>query len=61
MDSISDFLAYRKGLLPIIGMVLILVNFIIKLIMINFITETDLFLHAGVIIAILGFLIAWAL
>jgi hypothetical protein len=62
LDVISEYLAHRKGLLPILGILLVLVNFILQLVLVNgWIVQSDLFLHLGVILAIIGFLLAWAL
>jgi hypothetical protein len=62
IDILSDFFASRKGLLPIIGTLLILLNFILKFVPgLGWITETDIFLHIGILLAIFGFLLAWAL
>ena len=62
IDNASNYFAHRKGLLPMIGIVLVVVNFILPFIFgVNMITGTNLFLHLGVIIAIFGFMLAWAL
>lgn len=61
LDKASEFLAARKGLLPILGIVLILVNFIVRLAMPGWLQQTDFFLHVGLILSILGFLLAQAL
>jgi hypothetical protein len=62
LDSLSEYLAQRKGLLPLIGAVLVLLNLIIQFFgSSGFLAGTDLFLHLGIIIAILGFMLAWAL
>jgi hypothetical protein len=62
LDRISEFLAKRKGLLPLIGIVLVLINGILQFIPASgWVSDTNLLLHLGVIIAILGILIAWAL
>ncbi|OQY35888.1 MAG: hypothetical protein DRI56_08555 [Chloroflexota bacterium] len=62
LDKISEFLAFRKGLLPLIGMVLIVLNlFISVLAPASWLSATGLFLHLGIIVAILGFLLGWAL
>ena len=62
VDNASNFFAHRKGLLPIIGILLVIVNFILPFIFgINVITGSNLFLHLGVIVAIFGFMLAWAL
>jgi len=62
LDHMSEFLAHRKGLLPIIGLVLILINLLIQFILPgNFLATTNLFFHIGVIVAIIGFMLSWAL
>ncbi len=62
IDTLSNFLAYRKGLLPMIGLVLIVVNLILQLIPgLGWIATSNLLLHLGLILAILGFMLAWAL
>ncbi len=62
LDHISEFLAHRKGLLPIIGLILILINFLIQFILPgNFLATSNLFLHLGLLIAILGLMLTWAL
>ena len=62
VDNASNYFAHRKGLLPIIGILLVIVNFILPFIVgLNLITGSNLFLHLGVIVAIFGFMLAWAL
>lgn len=62
LDHLSDFLARRKGLLPFLGIVLVVVNGIIQFIPGSaWVAQSNLFLHIGVIVAILGFILAWAL
>ena len=62
LDDVSEYLAARKGLLPLLGVGLVFVNLILDLVLgDNFFTRTDIFLHVGVIIAILGLLLARAL
>jgi hypothetical protein len=61
LDRASNFLAARKGLLPLLGMSLIVVNFIFRLVIPGWFQETDFFLHLGLIVTILGFLLAQAL
>ncbi len=58
LDKISGYLAPRKGLLPIIGMVLIILNYLLQFFFQGWMVRTDLLLHGGVLIAILGFMIA---
>lgn len=62
LDSLSEYLAHRKGLLPIIGLVLIAVNLVLQFIFPgSFIAVSNLFLHIGLIVAIFGLMLAWAL
>jgi len=61
LDSASNFLAARKGLLPLLGLLLIIINFILVLTDAGWLAETNFFLHIGLVIALLGFLLAWAL
>lgn len=62
IDNASNYFAHRKGLLPTIGILLVIINFILPFIFgLNLITGSNLFLHLGVIIAIFGFMLAWAL
>jgi hypothetical protein len=62
LDDISEFLATRKGLLPLIGIGLIAINFILVSVFPEwFIARTNLFLHLGIIVALIGQMLAWAL
>ncbi len=62
IDDASNYFAHRKGLLPFIGIVLVVVNFILPFFIgPNFITLSNLFLHLGVIVAIFGMMLGWAL
>jgi hypothetical protein len=61
IDKLSEFLATRKGLLPIIGLLLIASNFIVQFLPAGWVRESNLFLHVGLVLAILGLMLAWAL
>ena len=63
LDRMSEYFAHRKGLLPLIGLVLILVNLMLQFIFPAdlWLVSTNLFLHIGLIIAIFGLMLAWAL
>lgn len=62
IDRISEFLAFRKGLLPMIGILLILLNWILQFFPgTNWLTNTNSLLHLGTVVAIIGFMAAWAL
>jgi len=62
LDVLSEFLAHRKGLLPLVGVALILANLLIQLLFPpGWLVSTNLLLHLGVVIAIFGLMLAWAL
>jgi hypothetical protein len=62
LDHLSEYLAHRKGLLPIIGLLMIVVNLLIQFIFPgSFLVTTNLFLHIGLIAAIFGLMLSWAL
>ena len=61
-DFLSEYLARRKGLLPLIGIVLIFLNLILQFILpAGWLTSSNLFLHIGIIVSIFGLMLAWAL
>lgn len=61
LDRLSEFIAPRKGLLPAFGLVLILVNLILQFFADGWISQTNCFLHLGLVLAIFGFMLARAL
>jgi len=61
IDRLSDFLAHRKGLLPLIGLLFILINLTLQFLPPMWLASSNLFLHIGLIIAIIGLMLAWAL
>ena len=61
-DWLSEFLAHRKGLLPLIGLALIIINLLFQFLLPpGWLVSTNLLLHVGLVVAILGLMIAWAL
>jgi hypothetical protein len=61
IDKLSEFIASRKGLLPIIGMLLIVSNFGIQFLPVSWVRDSNLLLHLGLIVAIFGLMLAWVL
>ncbi len=61
IDKLSEFLASRKGLLPLLGLILILFNLFLQFFPAGWIKDSNLFLHLGIILAIIGLMFAWAL
>ena len=59
IDALSHFLANRKGLLPLVGCLLVVANFVLTITAPGtWIAANDLLLHAGVLTAIIGLLLA---
>lgn len=61
LDKLPEFLAHRKGLLPLLGILLILANLILQFLPVGWLAQSNLLLHIGVIVAIFGIMLAWAL
>ncbi len=62
IDRASEFLAYRKGFLPFVGIILVLINWVLQFIPgLHWLSNSNALLHFGVIVAILGLLLTWAL
>lgn len=62
LDWLSEFLAHRKGLLPLIGILLIIANLLVQFLLPGWwLANTNLLLHIGLIAAIFGLMLAWAL
>lgn len=63
VDQASEYFAHRKGLLPLLGILLIFVNFLLASLLPAewYIIRTNLALHLGLVVAISGILLAWAL
>jgi len=64
VDKASNYFAHRKGLLPLLGILLVIVNFILPFVGLSldsFLVASNLFLHLGVIVAIFGIMLGSAL
>jgi hypothetical protein len=62
LDVLSNYFAHRKGLLPLIGLGLILFNWFLQLFpFLGWIVDSQSFLHLGLIVTIIGFMLAWVL
>ena len=59
IDAIGQFLAQRKGLLPLAGCLFVLCNFILQFLAPgSWAATSNLLLHLGILMAILGLLLA---
>jgi hypothetical protein len=61
LDILSNYFAHRKGLLPLLGIALVIGNFFIQFFHMGWFSESDILLHFGVIVSIFGLILAWAL
>jgi hypothetical protein len=63
LDRLSEYFAHRKGLLPLIGLMLITLNLILQFIFPAYLwfISSNLLLHIGLIVAIFGLMLAWVL
>jgi len=63
VDNASNYFAHRKGLLPLFGILLVIINYTLPFIfgLDNLVTGSNLFLHLGIILAIFGMMLARAL
>ena len=62
LDAASEFFAHRKGLLTSIGILLVVINAVLQFIPGGgMFVEANILLHLGVIIAVFGVMLAWAL
>lgn len=62
LDRLSEFFAQRKGLLPLLGLALVLGNLVVQMVAPGgWWSQTNCLLHLGVVLAITGSLLARAL
>ena len=65
VDRASDYLAHRKGLPVIIGVILVIANYFVQFLasvpVIGSFATTDLLLHLGIVVGLLGILLGDAL
>lgn len=57
LDQFSEFYAHRKGLLPLMGIAFVILNYLLQLFSAGWLSQTNLFLHLGIVLAIIGFLL----
>ncbi len=62
IDSLSEFFAARKGLLIFIGLILVVCNAFLQFFPgIGWLESSNLLLHLGIVIALIGVLLSWTL
>lgn len=61
LDRLSAFIARYKGLPTMLAVVLVLVNFLLQFTNLGWLSESNLLLHLGIVIGLIGLLMAEAL
>ena len=64
VDKLNDFFATRPGLLPMIGIALVILNLLLQIFPgpgSGWLVDSNLFLHLGVILSVVGILLIRAL
>ncbi|MGQ9833250.1 MAG: hypothetical protein ACUVRJ_05575 [Candidatus Villigracilaceae bacterium] len=61
LDRASEYFAHRKGLLPLMGLAFVILNYIIQFFPLGWFGQSNLLLHLGIIFTIIGILLAWSL
>ncbi|MCA9946105.1 MAG: hypothetical protein H6656_09885 [Ardenticatenaceae bacterium] len=57
LDKVSDFLSKYPGLLPLLGVLLIIVNLILQFFPGSWFVDRNILLHLGLIISFVGLLV----
>lgn len=61
LDRLSAFIARYKGLPTMLAVVLVVVNFILQFMNLGWLSESNLLLHLGIVVGLIGLLLAEAL
>lgn len=57
LDWMAEFFGKYPGLLPLIGLLLVILNLLLQFFPGNWLVDSNLFLHVGIIVAVLGLLL----
>lgn len=57
LDKLSHFIGERPGLLPLIGIGLVILNFLLQFFPGNWFVDSNFLLHIGVISSLIGILL----
>lgn len=60
IDQLSSFIARYKGLPTMIAIVLIIINFFLQFAGLGWLSDSNLFLHLGIIVGLMGLLLSSA-
>lgn len=57
IDRLGDFFSKYPGLLPLVGLVLIIINLVLQFFPGSWIVDSNLLLHLGLILSLIGLLL----
>jgi len=57
LDKLSHFIGDRPGLLPLIGVLLVVVNLLLQFFRGNWFVDSNVLLHLGIIVSLIGILL----
>jgi hypothetical protein len=61
LDRLSAFIARYKGLPTMLAVLLVVLNFILQFLNLGWLSSSNLLLHLGIVVGLLGVLLAEAL
>jgi low affinity Fe/Cu permease len=61
LDRLSAFIARYKGLPTMLAVLLVVVNFVLQFLNLGWLSESNLLLHLGIVVGLIGLLLAEAL
>jgi hypothetical protein len=61
LNRVSGFFARYKGLMILIGIALVVLNFVFRLLGLDWLTPNDVWLHLGIVLGLFGIVLAQAL
>lgn len=61
LDRLSDFIARYKGLPTMLAVLLVLLNFVLQFLDLGWLSSSNLLLHLGIVVGLVGLLLAEAL
>ena len=57
LDKVGHFLGEKPGLLPLVGIGLIILNFVLQFLPANWFSDANVLLHLGLIVSLVGMLL----
>ena len=61
LDRLSAFIARYKGLPTMLAVLLVLLNFVLQFLNLGWLSDSNLLLHLGIVVGLIGVLLAEAL